>query len=141
MDSFPAICGFQENSAIIHYRAEKLGAKKLEGEGLLLIDSGGQYLGATTDATRTIPIVEPEEEHKEHYAKVLKGHVALGMAFFPENKVTGANLDILARQFLWKQGKDHAHGTGHGVGSFLSVHEGPENISLTGTMSTIKKVW
>lgn len=139
MDSFPAICGYQDNGAIIHYRAEKATAKKLEGEGLLLIDSGGQYLGATTDITRTIPIGAPQEEHKEYYTKVLKGHIALGMAVFPENKVTGANLDILARQFLWKQGKDYAHGTGHGIGSFLSVHEGPQNISLTGTMSTIKK--
>lgn len=139
MDSFPAICGFQENGAIIHYRAEKTSAKKLQGEGLLLIDSGGQYLGATTDITRTIPIGTTQEEHKEYYTKVLKGHIALAMAVFPENKVTGANLDILARQFLWKQGKDYAHGTGHGVGSFLSVHEGPQNISLNGTMSTIKK--
>lgn len=139
MDSFPAICGFQENGAIIHYRAEKASAKKLEGEGLLLIDSGGQYLGATTDITRTIPVGTPQDEHKEYYTKVLKGHIALAMAVFPENKVTGANLDILARQFLWKQGKDYAHGTGHGVGSFLSVHEGPQNISLNGTMATIKK--
>jgi len=139
MDSFPAICGFKDNGAIIHYRAEKLEAKKLEDEGLLLIDSGGQYLGATTDITRTIPIGTPQDEHKEYYTRVLKGHIALGTAVFPENKVTGANLDILARQFLWNQGKDYAHGTGHGVGSFLSVHEGPQNISLTGTMTTIKK--
>lgn len=139
MDSFPTICGFQENGAIIHYRAEKETAKKIAGAGLLLIDSGGQYLGATTDITRTIPIGVPTDKHKESYTKVLKGHIALSMSVFPDSKVTGANLDILARQFLWKEGKDYAHGTGHGVGSFLSVHEGPQNISLIGTNSTIKK--
>lgn len=139
MDSFPTICGFQENGAIIHYRAEKETAKKIAGAGLLLIDSGGQYLGATTDITRTIPMGVPTDKHKESYTKVLKGHIALSMSVFPDSKVTGANLDILARQFLWKEGKDYAHGTGHGVGSFLSVHEGPQNISLIGTNSTIKK--
>lgn len=139
MDSFPTICGFQDNGAIIHYRARKETAKKIEGEGLLLIDSGGQYLGATTDITRTIPIGTPTNEHREYYTKVLKGHIALSIAVFPEDKTTGANLDILARQFLWQNGKDYAHGTGHGVGSFLSVHEGPQNISLTGIKSTIKK--
>ena len=139
MDSFPTICGFQDNGAIIHYRAEKETAKKIDGEGLLLIDSGGQYLGATTDITRTIPIGTPKEKHKEYYTKVLKGHISLGLSKFPEDKVTGANLDILARQFLWQTGKDYAHGTGHGVGSFLSVHEGPHNISLISTKSTIKK--
>lgn len=139
MDSFPTICGFQYNGAIIHYRAEKETAKKIQGEGLLLIDSGGHYLGATTDITRTIPIGPPTDEHKEYYTKVLKGHITLSMSIFPENKVTGTNLDILARQFLWQSGKDYAHGTGHGVGSFLSVHEGPHNISLIGTKATIKK--
>jgi Xaa-Pro aminopeptidase len=139
MDSFPTICGFQENAAIIHYRAEKASAKKIAGPGLLLIDSGGQYLGATTDITRTIAIGKPINEHKKYYTQVLKGHIALGMSVFPENKSTGANLDILARQFLWREGKDYAHGTGHGVGSFLSVHEGPQNISAIGTHSVIKK--
>ncbi len=139
MDSFPTICGFQNNSAIIHYRADKKTAKKIEGNGLLLIDSGGQYMGATTDITRTITIGTPNNTHKENYTNVLKGHIALATAIFPENKVTGANLDILARQYLWNEGKDYAHGTGHGVGSFLSVHEGPQNISLTGSAAKIQK--
>ena len=138
MDSFPTICGFQDNGAIIHYRAEKETAKKLKGNGLLLIDSGGQYMGATTDITRTISIGTPSDEHKTSYTNVLKGHIALSMAVFPANKVTGANLDILARQFLWQEGEDYAHGTGHGVGSFLSVHEEPQSISLTGLGSTIQ---
>jgi Xaa-Pro aminopeptidase len=139
MDSFPTICGYQDNGAIIHYRAEKETAKKLENSGLLLIDSGGQYFGTTTDITRTISIGTPSEEHIENYTNVLKGHIALASATFPKNKVTGANLDILARQFLWKQGKDYAHGTGHGVGSFLSVHEGPQSISPLGTAAKIQK--
>jgi Xaa-Pro aminopeptidase len=139
MDSFPTICGFKSNGAIIHYRAEKETAKKLEGSGLLLIDSGGQYFGATTDITRTVSIGIPSAEHIENYTNVLKGHIALASVAFPKNKVTGSNLDILARQFLWKQGKDYPHGTGHGVGSFLSVHEGPQSISLLGAAAKIQK--
>ncbi len=132
MDSFPAICGYRENGAIIHYRADKLKAKRLEESGLLLIDSGGQYLGGTTDITRTINIGAPNAEHKKFYTLVLKGHINLAVAKFPANKIEGANLDILARQPLWNIAKDYAHGTGHGVGSFLSVHEGPQNISPKG---------
>lgn len=129
MDSFPAICGFKENSAIIHYHATKSKAKKVIGKGLLLIDSGGQYQGCTTDVTRTFSIGKPTKEQKRRYTQVLKGHIALATIKFPEN-VTGSNLDVLARQFLWKDLQDYQHGTGHGVGSFLSVHEGPQNISL-----------
>lgn len=131
-DSFPTICGFQENGAVIHYRAEKNSAKKITGEGLLLIDSGGQYWGATTDITRTVSIGRPKEEHRSFYTKVLKGHISLGSVIFPSGKVSGTHLDALARQYLWAEGKDYAHGTGHGVGSFLSVHEGPQSISLAG---------
>ncbi len=130
-DSFPAIIGFQENGAIIHYRALQDSAKKITGNGLLLIDSGGQYLGATTDITRVVSIGQPESKHQEYYTKILKGHLALAMINFPKGSVTGANLDILARQFLWQGGDNYPHGTGHGVGSFLSVHEGPQNISLS----------
>lgn len=130
-DSFPTICGFKENGAIIHYRAKKGKSKIIKGDGMLLIDSGGQYLGATTDITRTVYVGEPNVKHKELYTMVLKGHIALANIKFPANKVTGANLDVLARQYLWQSGLDYAHGTGHGVGSFLSVHEGPQNISLT----------
>ncbi|MCX4083916.1 aminopeptidase P family protein [Rickettsia hoogstraalii] len=129
-DSFPAICGFQENSAIIHYRAAPKNAKKIIGQGILLIDSGGQYSGATTDITRTIMIGTPTDEQKKRYTQVLKGHIALAKAKFPKNIVTGANLDILARQYLWQEMLDYPHGTGHGVGSFLSVHEGPQSINL-----------
>lgn len=129
-DSFPAIIGFQDNGAVIHYRALKGAAKKIQGEGLLLIDSGGQYLGATTDITRVVSFGKPKPEYKKYYTKILKGHLALAMARFPKDSVCGANLDILARQFLWQDGDDYGHGTGHGVGSFLSVHEGPQNISL-----------
>ncbi len=129
-DSFSAIIGFKENGAIIHYRASQNSAKKITGNGLLLIDSGGQYLGATTDITRVVVIGSPEQKHREYYTKILKGHLNLAMVKFPKESVTGANLDILARQFLWQDGDDYPHGTGHGVGSFLSVHEGPQNISL-----------
>lgn len=137
-DSFPTICGFQENGAIIHYRADQNKAKKINGNGLLLIDSGGQYWGATTDITRTIVIGKIKPEYKKFYTKVLKGHIALAMAKFPQDRITGANLDILARQYLWQSGLDYAHGTGHGVGSFLSVHEGPQSISLTGYGAQVK---
>ncbi len=129
MDSFPTICGFQENSAIIHYRATQSAAKQVNGQGLLLVDSGGQYMGATTDITRTIVIGNPTTEQKKRYTQVLKGHLALSAARFPGN-VSGACLDILARQFLWQDCEDYPHSTGHGVGNFLNVHEGPQNISL-----------
>ena len=137
-DSFPTICGFQENGAIIHYRADQDKAKTISGDGLLLIDSGAQYWGATTDITRTIAIGKIKPEYKTFYTNVLKGHIALAMIKFPQKKVTGANLDILARQYLWQSGLDYPHGTGHGVGSFLSVHEGPQNISLTAYGTYIK---
>ena len=138
-DSFPTICGYQENGAIIHYCAEQSSAKKITGNGLLLIDSGGQYMGATTDITRTISIGTPTTKQKEYYTKVLKGHIALASATFPQNKVSGAHLDILARQYLWQNGDDYAHGTGHGVGSCLSVHEGPQNISLAAFGTRLQK--
>ncbi|MFY9589888.1 M24 family metallopeptidase [Rickettsia endosymbiont of Halotydeus destructor] len=129
-DSFPTICGFKENSAVIHYQATRQNAKKIAGEGILLIDSGGQYLGCTTDITRTIVIGEPTSEQKKRYTQVLKGHIALANAKFPKSRITGSNLDILARQYLWQDHLDYPHSTGHGVGSFLSVHEGPQSISL-----------
>ncbi len=130
MDSFPTICGFKENSSIIHYRAKKSQAKKIFGKGLLLIDSGGQYIGCTTDVTRTFSMGRPTKEQKLRYTQVLKGHIALAEIKFPANITTGGHLDVLARQFLWKEQQDYPHGTGHGVGNFLNVHEGPQNISL-----------
>ncbi len=130
MDSFATICGFKENSAIIHYRATELRAKKIVGQGLLLIDSGGQYKGCTTDVTRTFAIGTPTFEQKLRYTQVLKGHLALSMIKFPEGTINGSHLDILARQFLWRDSEDYPHSTGHGVGSFLNVHEGPQAICM-----------
>lgn len=128
-DSFEPIVGFQENGAKIHYKAQKNTAKIVEGTGILLIDSGGHYYGGTTDVTRTINLGAASKTVKKYYTKVLKGHIALAKIKFPKG-VNGAHLDVLARQFLWNDGEDYAHGTGHGVGNCLSVHEGPTGISL-----------
>lgn len=129
--SFPTICGFAENGAIIHYRATRQTNKKITGDGLLLIDSGGQYEWGTTDITRTIAIGAPTQEMKENYTRVLKGHIAVSMARFPQG-TTGAQIDTLARAPLWEVGLDYAHGTGHGVGCYLGVHEEAANISPRG---------
>jgi len=129
MDSFEPICGFRANGAKIHYKADEKTAAKISGNGLLLIDSGGHYLGGTTDVTRTIAIGEPTYKQKEYYTKVLKGHIALAKVKFPKG-LMGCHLDILARQNLWDICEDYGHGTGHGVGNMLSVHEGPMSISL-----------
>jgi len=126
-ESFYAIVGYQENGAIIHYRPKAETSAAIQQEGLLLVDSGGQYLDGTTDITRTIGLGEVEGSIKEGYTAVLKGMIALSMARFPAG-TTGAQLDILARQHLWSQGKNFLHGTGHGVGFFLNVHEGPQGI-------------
>lgn len=128
MPSFDTIAGFGSNGAIVHYRASKKSCKKIEGNNLFLVDSGGQYKAGTTDITRTIAIGEPSLEHKRSYTLVLKGHISLASVIFPHG-TTGAHLDVLARMHLWQQGLDYDHGTGHGVGSFLGVHEGPQNIS------------
>lgn len=135
MDSFPTICGFKENSAIIHYHATQIQSKKIVGNGILLIDSGGQYQGCTTDVTRTFIIGKPTNEQKIRYTQVLKGHIALSTIKFPANITTGAHLDVLARQFLWNDEQDYPHGTGHGVGSFLGVHEGPQNIHASSNIT------
>ena len=126
-ESFNTISGFGSNGAIIHYAANKESAKKIDGSNLYLLDSGGQYLQGTTDVTRVIALGEPTDEQKKHYTLVLKGHIALARSKFPIG-TTGGQLDTLARQFLWQAGLDYAHGTGHGVGHFLSVHEGPQRI-------------
>jgi Xaa-Pro aminopeptidase len=127
-ESFASIVGFKEHGAIIHYHANEDSSKKIIGQGLLLIDAGSQYLQGTTDITRTIAIGEPSALEKLHFTLVLKGHIALLVAKFPP-QTTGAQLDALARYHLWQHGLDYAHGTGHGVGSFLNVHEGPCGIS------------
>ncbi len=128
--SFDTIAGFASNGAIVHYRATEESAKTLKDGNLLLLDSGGQYLDGTTDITRTVAVGKPKAEHKEHFTRVLKGHIALARARFPEG-TAGGQLDILARNSLWQAGLDYDHGTGHGVGSYLSVHEGPQRISRT----------
>ena len=126
--SFPAIVGFNENGAIIHYNATKKTNKKLSGDGLLLIDSGGQYKYGTTDVTRTILVGKANEEMRRLYTVVLKAHIALARVSF-NKKTTGAELDNVARSVVKKYGYDYNHGTGHGVGSVLSVHDGILSIS------------
>ena len=126
--SFPTISGAGSNGAIVHYRASPETEKRLEPGTLYLLDSGAQYLDGTTDITRTIAIGAPSSEMREHFTRVLKGHIALATARFPKG-TTGAQLDALARRALWQEGLDYDHGTGHGVGSYLSVHEGPQRIS------------
>lgn len=126
--SFDTIAGFGPNGAIVHYRASAATARRLEAGSLLLVDSGGQYQDGTTDVTRTVAVGPPSPEHRDRYTRVLKGHLALGAARFPAG-TTGSQLDALARLPLWQAGLDYDHGTGHGVGSFLCVHEGPQRIS------------
>lgn len=127
-DSFDTIAGYKENGAIVHYHAEKESAAKIRAGGMVLIDSGGQYLTGTTDVTRTVPLGELSKEEKENYTLVVKSHADLAMARFKEG-VTGYALDTLARAPFWSRAKDFNHGTGHGVGFVLCVHEGPQSIS------------
>jgi Xaa-Pro aminopeptidase len=126
--SFPTISGAGSNGAIVHYRAMPETEKRLEPGTLYLLDSGAQYLDGTTDITRTIAIGRPTAEMRDRFTRVLKGHIALATARFPKG-TTGAQLDAFARRGLWQAGLDYDHGTGHGVGSYLSVHEGPQRIS------------
>lgn len=126
-ESFATISGYGAHGAIVHYRSTPETNVKI-GDSLYLLDSGGQYLDGTTDITRTFCKGKPTNEQKIHYTLVLKGHIALASVRFPYG-TTGAQLDALARQHLWSNGLDYAHGTGHGVGSFLNVHEGPQGIS------------
>ncbi|SEJ02601.1 Xaa-Pro aminopeptidase [Sphingobium sp. AP50] len=129
--SFDTISGAGPNGAVVHYRAEEKTNRPIELNSLYLVDSGGQYRDGTTDVTRTIAIGTPTEEMKRRFTLVLKGHIALACAVFPKG-TRGGQLDALARQYLWAEGLDYAHGTGHGVGSFLSVHEGPQRIATFG---------
>jgi len=126
--SFPTIAGFNANGAMPHYRATVESHSPITGDGLLLIDSGAQYLGGTTDITRVIPIGQPNEAQKRDFTLVLKGMINLSMAQFPDGLPAPA-LDALARAPVWAGGADYGHGTGHGVGYFLNVHEGPQVIS------------
>ena len=126
--SFDTIAGAAGNGAIVHYRPTARLNRRAEPGSLILIDSGAQYLDGTTDVTRTVAIGEPTAEMKERFTLVLKGHLALARVRFPAG-TTGSALDVLARQALWAHGLDFDHGTGHGVGSYLGVHEGPQRIS------------
>jgi Xaa-Pro aminopeptidase len=126
--SFDTISGAGPNGAVVHYRVSEKTNRPIEPGSLFLIDSGGQYADGTTDVTRTVAIGTPTDEMRDRFTRVLKGHVALACAVFPTG-TRGAQLDVLARQYLWAAGLDYAHGTGHGVGSYLSVHEGPQRIA------------
>jgi Xaa-Pro aminopeptidase len=130
--SFPTIAGTGPNGAIVHYRVTRKSNRRIVPGDLLLIDSGAQYEDGTTDVTRTIAVGEPTAEMRDRFTRVLRGHIAIARAVFPDG-TSGAQLDTLARQFLWQAGIDFEHGTGHGVGSYLSVHEGPARISKLGT--------
>ncbi|MFL6725806.1 MAG: aminopeptidase P family protein [Sphingomicrobium sp.] len=130
--SFDSISGAGPNGAIVHYRSSEKTNRKLEKGTLYLIDSGGQYVDGTTDITRTVPIGEPTAEMRDRFTRVLKGHIAIATAVFPKG-TRGSQLDSFARRPLWEAGLDYAHGTGHGVGSFLAVHEGPQRISPVGS--------
>jgi Xaa-Pro aminopeptidase len=126
--SFSTISGAGSNGAIVHYRAMPETEKRLEPGTLYLLDSGAQYLDGTTDVTRTVAIGAPTPEMRDRFTRVLKGHIALALARFPKG-TTGTQLDAFARRALWQKGLDYDHGTGHGVGSYLGVHEGPQRIS------------
>jgi Xaa-Pro aminopeptidase len=130
--SFPTIAGAGPDGAIVHYRVTRRSNRRIAPGELFLIDSGGQYEDGTTDITRTVAVGAPDADMRKNFTLVLKGHIAIARAVFPDG-TAGAQLDPLARQFLWRDGLDFDHGTGHGVGSYLSVHEGPARISKLGT--------
>ncbi|MFP4369845.1 MAG: aminopeptidase P family protein [Candidatus Kapaibacterium sp.] len=136
-ESFSTIAGYKEHGAIVHYSADEKSDAEIKKEGFFLLDSGGQYLDGTTDITRMIHLSEPTAQEKKDYTLVLKGHINLAMAKFPAN-TRGSQLDVLARGFLWNNGINYLHGTGHGVGCFLNVHEGPQNIRMEENPNTLK---
>lgn len=129
-ESFTAIVGYQANGAIIHYHPQEKSCAHIRPEGLLLLDSGGQYLDGTTDVTRTVALGPPTEAQRQHFTLVLKGYMALDRQQFPKG-TTGGQLDAFARQHLWQHGLNYGHGTGHGVGFFLSVHEAPQGFAAS----------
>jgi Xaa-Pro aminopeptidase len=130
--SFDTISGAGPNGAIVHYKVSEETNRPLEMDSLYLVDSGGQYPDGTTDVTRTVAIGTPTPEMRDRFTRVLKGHIAVASALFPDG-TRGSQLDTLARQYLWQAGLDYAHGTGHGVGAYLAVHEGPQRISPAGS--------
>ena len=132
--SFGTIAAYNANGAMPHYHATPQSHALIEGDGLLLIDSGGQYLGGTTDITRVVPVGQPSTEQKDDYTAVLKGMIALSLAVFPRGTLSPM-LDTIARMPVWQTGADYGHGTGHGVGYFLNVHEGPQSIAYRATLN------
>ena len=136
-ESFDTIAGYKEHAAIIHYSASTESNATLRPKGYLLLDSGAQYLDGTTDITRTIALGELTEEEKADYTLVLKGHIALSLAKFPAG-TRGTQLDVLARMPIWNRGMNYLYGTGHGVGHFLSVHEGPQSIRMNENPVTLQ---
>lgn len=136
-ESFCSILGWNANGAIVHYEPTEESSLPVTGNGLLLVDSGGQYTCGTTDITRTIALGNPTAEQMHDFTLVMKGHIALAAAKFPRG-TRGSQLDVLARQFLWAEGKAYYHGTGHGVGFFINCHEGPQNIRLNENPATLE---
>jgi len=136
-ESFASIVGYGPHGAIVHYSATEESNVTIRPEGILLVDSGGQYLDGTTDITRTIAVGNVTKSMKEDYTRLLKGNINLSMARFPKDTV-GMQLDILARQFVWQEGQNYLHGTGHGVGHFLNVHEGPQSIRMNYNPAPLK---
>ncbi|HLB55990.1 MAG TPA: aminopeptidase P family protein [Coxiellaceae bacterium] len=135
--SFPTICGFADHGAIVHYHAEKKTCHKITDKEMLLVDSGAQYFEGTTDITRTIHLGKPTDDQKKHYTLVLKGHLALRHTPFPDG-ACGEHVNAIARMPLWIEGLDFGHGTGHGVGCYLCVHEGPQRIAYGATGIALK---
>jgi Xaa-Pro aminopeptidase len=136
-ESFNTIAGYKGNGAIVHYGANEQSNSTIQPDGFFLFDSGGQYFDGTTDITRMFHLSEPTEQEKIDYTLVLKGHINLAMAQFPV-KTRGSQLDILARKSLWDLGMNYMHGTGHGVGCFMNVHEGPQNIRMDENPTTLE---
>ncbi len=136
-ESFASIIGWNGHGAIVHYEPTEESSVAIEGSGLLLVDSGGQYTQGTTDITRTVALGTPTAEQKHDFTLVIKGHIALASAKFPKG-TRGSQLDVLARQYLWNEGKAYYHGTGHGVGFFINCHEGPQNIRLNENPATLE---
>ncbi|MFV3131231.1 aminopeptidase P family protein [Niveispirillum sp. KHB5.9] len=135
--SFETISGAGPNGAIVHYRATPATNRRIENNSVFLLDSGGQYLDGTTDITRTLAVGDVGPQARRHFTLVLKGHIALNRARFPAG-TAGSQLDTLARQFLWQQGLDYDHGTGHGIGSYLSVHEGPQKFTKEPSLTALQ---
>lgn len=136
-ESFDTIAGYQANGAIVHYHVSPESSAAIKPEGFLLIDSGAQYFDGTTDITRTLALGEISEQMKKDYTMVLKGHIAIATCRYPQG-TRGSQIDILARKALWDNGMNYLHGTGHGIGSFLNVHEGPQSIRMDENPTTLQ---